>query len=33
MNDYPVEFFSELDGLRYEIRKVEVFTNRKMDYG
>ena len=28
----PVEFYSELDGLRYEIRKVEVFQDGRLEY-
>lgn len=28
----PVEFYSELDSARYEIRKVEVFQGGKMSY-
>ena len=28
----PVEFYSELDGLRYETRKVEVFHSNKYGF-
>ncbi|MFT4573015.1 MAG: hypothetical protein ACI85E_000209 [Marinomonas primoryensis] len=28
----PVEFYSELDGARYEVRKVEVFQGGKLSY-
>jgi len=28
----PVEFYSELDGQRYEIRKVEVFDGGRFGY-
>jgi hypothetical protein len=28
----PVEFYSELDGLRYETRKVEVFHGGRFGY-
>jgi hypothetical protein len=28
----PIEFYSELDGARFETRKVEVFSNGKLGY-
>lgn len=28
----PVEFYSELDGMRYEVRKVEVYENGELGY-
>jgi hypothetical protein len=31
-NDYPVLLFSELDDVGYEIRKVEVFADGRMQY-
>lgn len=31
-NEYPVMLYSELDDRRYEIRKVEVFADGRMQY-
>lgn len=30
--EYPIEFYSELDAFRNETRKVEVFRNGKLGY-
>ncbi|MBD1227946.1 DUF6881 domain-containing protein [Xenorhabdus griffiniae] len=31
-DDYPIEIYSELDKDRYEVRKIEIFSNGKVNY-
>ncbi|MGY5954927.1 DUF6881 domain-containing protein [Kosakonia sp. AX9b] len=31
-DQYPIEIYSELDGSRYEVKKVEIFRDHKVGY-